>query len=363
MSSDRERLLATAQELARLGSWEYDLRSGATLWSREMVRILGLEPDAEPRGLRDLLRVIHPDHRERVRALLSAAAGEREDDVQGDVRIVRPDGSIRELHGRAVLVRDAAGAPERWIGLAQDVTDQRLTERELEAHYAVSQALRDWESSESGVVDLLGAMGGALAYPMGSLWIWDPGQEALVCRAFWSAEGIDPQNFEHVKRSMVFRPGEGKPGVAWQSGEPVITADAATDPIFQPRDWALLRGLRSGLAFPALARDGPVAVLSFYGFDHRIPSASLVRTLTSLGHELGSFLDKRRGELGPRPLTDREIQVLRLAAEGNSGPEIAKRLFVSASTVKTHFDNSYEKLGVSDRAAAVAQALRTGLIH
>ena len=54
--------------------------------------------------------------------------------------------------------------------------------------------------------------------------------------------------------------------------------------------------------------------------------------------------------------------MLRLAAEGLSGPGIAERLVLSPATVKTHFEHIYEKLGVGDRAAAVAQALRTGLI-
>jgi DNA-binding CsgD family transcriptional regulator len=162
---------------------------------------------------------------------------------------------------------------------------------------------------------------------------------------------------------MVFKPGQGKPGVAWQTGEPVVTPDAATDPVFEPRDAAIMRGVRSGLAFPAVGRDGPVAVLSYYSFDHRVPSASLMRTLTAIGDELGNFLHGRRGELGPRRLTDRELEVLRLAAEGNNGPEIAARLFVSPSTIKTHFDNMYEKLGVSDRAGAVAHAIRSGLIR
>jgi DNA-binding CsgD family transcriptional regulator len=62
------------------------------------------------------------------------------------------------------------------------------------------------------------------------------------------------------------------------------------------------------------------------------------------------------------PLTPREREVLQLAAEGLSGPSIADRLVVSASTVKTHFSNIYEKLGVGDRAAAVARGLRFGLI-
>src|SRR5205807_4949800 len=51
-----------------------------------------------------------------------------------------------------------------------------------------------------------------------------------------------------------------------------------------------------------------------------------------------------------------------LAAAGHSGPDIAQRLFISPGTVKTHFANIYEKLGVSDRTAAVAYALRNRLI-
>jgi two-component system, NarL family, nitrate/nitrite response regulator NarL len=70
-----------------------------------------------------------------------------------------------------------------------------------------------------------------------------------------------------------------------------------------------------------------------------------------------------RGELGPGPLSARELEVLSLAAGGNTGPRIAELLHLSPATVKTHFENIYAKLGVSDRAAAVARALRTGLIR
>jgi DNA-binding NarL/FixJ family response regulator len=55
-------------------------------------------------------------------------------------------------------------------------------------------------------------------------------------------------------------------------------------------------------------------------------------------------------------LSAREIEVLRHVADGKTNPEIGKVLFVAASTVKTHLDRAYAKLGVSDRAAAVARA-------
>jgi DNA-binding CsgD family transcriptional regulator len=68
------------------------------------------------------------------------------------------------------------------------------------------------------------------------------------------------------------------------------------------------------------------------------------------------------GELGMAPLTRRELEILELAADGLSGPEIAADLIVSPGTVRTHFENLYAKLAVGDRAAAVARAMRLGLI-
>jgi two-component system nitrate/nitrite response regulator NarL len=62
-------------------------------------------------------------------------------------------------------------------------------------------------------------------------------------------------------------------------------------------------------------------------------------------------------------LTDREREILNLIAGGKSLPEIAKELFLGVTTVKTHVQHVYEKLGVSDRAAAVAEAMRRHLIE
>jgi ATP/maltotriose-dependent transcriptional regulator MalT len=62
-------------------------------------------------------------------------------------------------------------------------------------------------------------------------------------------------------------------------------------------------------------------------------------------------------------LTPREIEVLALAADGLSGPELARGLVLSPTTVNTHFKNIYEKLDVRNRAAAVAKAMRLGLIE
>jgi two-component system nitrate/nitrite response regulator NarL len=65
----------------------------------------------------------------------------------------------------------------------------------------------------------------------------------------------------------------------------------------------------------------------------------------------------------PRPaVSARERQILELVAEGLTAPEIARRLQLSVPTIKSHLGHLYEKLGVSERAAAVAVAMRRGLL-
>ena len=63
-----------------------------------------------------------------------------------------------------------------------------------------------------------------------------------------------------------------------------------------------------------------------------------------------------------RELTARELEVLRLAADGGSTATIAERLGISPATVKSHFEAGYAKLGARNRAEAVAIAFRRGLI-
>ena len=78
---------------------------------------------------------------------------------------------------------------------------------------------------------------------------------------------------------------------------------------------------------------------------------------SALAHEV-----RKRAVAESSPLTARELEILGLTANGHSAPAIAAQLFLSPATVKTHLQKVYEKLGVSDRAAAVAEAMRRGLV-
>ncbi|OHU22682.1 DNA-binding response regulator [Mycobacteroides franklinii] len=82
----------------------------------------------------------------------------------------------------------------------------------------------------------------------------------------------------------------------------------------------------------------------------------------SLTAGLAGEIRKRAQPAGPS-LSTREREVLRMIAAGQTVPAMAKELFLAPSTVKTHVQRLYEKLGVGDRAAAVAEAMRRGLLE
>jgi PAS domain S-box-containing protein len=360
-------VLEAGEQLSSMGSWEHDFRTQDAVWSAELYRIFGREPQSAAPSVDELLEMLHPEDREHVAALLGPIfedpVAHAHQPIATDARIVRPDGSVRVVEGRGVVLLDARGKALRWVGYGRDVTDQRQTRRQLDAHHALSRSLTEWGSSEENYVDLVERLGSALGFPMGSLWTWDAAQGRITCRVFWTAAGVRGGDFEVMTRRTALRPGEGLPGHVWEQRVPVAAPDLTRALHYRRRGPAAALGLRSGLAFPALAEEETVAVVSFYDFNARRTDPETLSTLADIGGRLGPFLADHRENLGPQLISPRELEILRLAAEGNTGPEIAEELVLSALTVKTHFANIYGKLGVSDRAAAVAQAFRLGLIR
>jgi ATP/maltotriose-dependent transcriptional regulator MalT len=108
--------------------------------------------------------------------------------------------------------------------------------------------------------------------------------------------------------------------------------------------------------------DEVIAVIELISREDTELTERLKRSLVALGYVLGYFFAHRRGILNERVITGRQVEILELAAQGLSRREIAERLHLSTSTVKTHFENSYARLGVKNRAAAVAKAVRLGLV-
>ena len=78
---------------------------------------------------------------------------------------------------------------------------------------------------------------------------------------------------------------------------------------------------------------------------------------------LDRFAQLSRQSAGAEVLSEREVEVLQLMAQGTANKEIAASLSIGESTVKTHVTNIFQKLGVNDRTGAVTKALQKGIIH
>lgn len=155
--------------------------------------------------------------------------------------------------------------------------------------------------------------------------------------------------------------GIGLAGRAWQTATPLSLTLAAT--AADPADLtASGEEPVAAVAVPALTRDEVLAVVELQADSEIRINERMMRSLTGIAHELGYFLSRRGGQLAGAVLTAREIEMLQLAAHGLSARQTAQRLTVSPATVKTHLENIYRKLGVSDKPSAVATALRLGII-
>ena len=115
--------LAEAQRIAHIGSWEWNLETGAALRSDELHRIYGVEPGAIPDTTEAFRSFIHPDDWARVEASVRTATGDS-GDHDLEFRIIRADGAVRTVHERGEIVRDEHGTAVRLVGTVEDITDQ-----------------------------------------------------------------------------------------------------------------------------------------------------------------------------------------------------------------------------------------------
>ena len=116
--------------------------------------------------------------------------------------------------------------------------------------------------------------------------------------------------------------------------------------------------------YEVLQGDGSRVVIEFCALRGFRPSEHLIVARETASHRALAPVERAAGLTvanAPR-LTRREIEVIALVAEGNSARAIGAQLHLSPATIKTHLASVYHKLGVRDRAAAVATALRRGII-
>ncbi|TPX65067.1 hypothetical protein SpCBS45565_g05465 [Spizellomyces sp. 'palustris'] len=126
--------LQEAQAIAHLGSWEYNVATGSISWSDELCRIFGIEPTersgSKDFGMEEYMQLLVDEDRPLILSFIDQCV-QTGTPYEVDHRIRRADGHVRVLCGRGRGIMDAEGRLTKLIGTAQDVTQQKQTEREL----------------------------------------------------------------------------------------------------------------------------------------------------------------------------------------------------------------------------------------
>lgn len=256
-----EESLAAAQRIAHMGNWDWNILTGDLAWSDEIYRIFGLAPHQFGATYEAFLETVHPDDREYViDSVNCAVAGET--DYEIDHRIVLPDGEIRIVHEMGDILRDGEGQPLRMIGTVQDVTQARVSERELlRLNRSLATLSRCNTSlvhaqSEQGLLDVICRVlieSGGYRFA----WIGFADNDAAKTIRPVAHAGHEEGFLDTLQASWGDGPeGELPPGFAIRDGQPFIERDIGASRA--PATWreaALSRGFASVISFPLVSGD------------------------------------------------------------------------------------------------------------
>jgi PAS domain S-box-containing protein len=185
----------------------------------------------------------------------------------------------------------------------------------LRTEHAVARVLASTSDADNAHPRLLAAIGAALGWDFGALWVAaDAEGSFLRCAHTWEGAFTPVGAFAEASRSVTLARGHGMPGEVWRTGRPAWIADAAEHPRPLPRaDAAAKAGLRSAFAFPIRCAGNVLGVMEFFAAARVAPDDELLATMSSLGSQIGQFVERCRAEQGVRESEARKTAILNAA--------------------------------------------------
>lgn len=191
-----EALMSKAQEIASIGSFDWDMARDRIVWSDEMYRIFGISRDDFGGAIGDVMELIHPDHHDRIQNGIEQALkdgtpyGVDYGTQHGlEYRIVRPDGTTRTVFARAEIIDGKVGAAPRFIGFVQDVTERKRVEEEKNAFEA--------ELRHAQKMDAVGQLASGVAHEFNNLLVGIRGNAELLVNTV--SDVLSEQSYSALK--------------------------------------------------------------------------------------------------------------------------------------------------------------------
>lgn len=167
---ESEQRLELAQDVGRVGFFDYDFVRDSSVWTSGMGKLFGIDPASFAGTWAAWSEVIDAEDAARLRAAIDGALAVHAPTLAYEYRARHRDGTVRVLAGRALLMYAADRAPQRMVGVAVDVTEQSLSEKERAMFLArEQQARQDAEAANRTKDEFLAMFSHELRNPLSAI--------------------------------------------------------------------------------------------------------------------------------------------------------------------------------------------------
>lgn len=297
--TDRKRVEEVQSRLAAIVESSQDAIIGKTLdnrihsWNAGAEQLFGYTAQEAIGQL--VTRLIPPERQDEERLAIEALRrGERIDHFE-TVRITR-DGRRLDVSLTTSPIRDSGGSVVGASTIARDITANKRAEQRLMTQHVVARALAESATLDEAAAKILQAICDHLGWEVGGLWYVDQSTGTLNCSEMWHRPSIQIEKFESASRNRKFEKGIGLPGRVWASAKPFWIADAVKDDNFPRGPDAAAEGLHGAVGFPIILNAEVLGVIEFFSPEIRQPDEDVLRMMTSIGSQIGQFIERKRAE-------------------------------------------------------------------
>jgi len=235
--------------------------------------------------------------------------------------------------GRKIWIRvsgepvfDGSGVFKGYRGITRNITERRRAEELRELELAVTRILAESDSAAAALPKVIRAVCETEGWDCGRYFRVDEQANVLRFAEGWSVPEAAVERFLVLSRDIVYRPGFGLSGVAWQTGKPVWSADVVSDPRASKgaaKIGSREIGIHAAFVFPIVSGGNTIGVLNFSSRKAREPEEQLLQAITVIGGQIGQFLQRRRADEQRQVLEAQLRQAQKMQAIGTLATGIA----------------------------------------
>jgi PAS domain S-box-containing protein len=298
-----EERLRLAQQAAQVGTFEWNIQTGLTIWTPELEALYGLSPGGFPGTQGAWENLVYCDDRAEATRLVERALKTGEP-VEGEWRVVWPDGSVHWLAGRFQAFKDESGKPLRLIGVNIDITERRKAALALENRLRFEKLLADLSATivsvssknlDEAISRCLENLVEFLEMDRVNVAEFSPDKTYGTVTHSCTASGVDPLPMKVITvQQLPWYAGtllDGKPVIVRDSPKG-LPAEAVKE-----RQMCLMLGIKSIMAFPLRDGTSVVGLIAFSSLRRGCDwQPEVISRLQLVGEVFANALMRKRAE-------------------------------------------------------------------